>query len=708
MNKKSLDIPVHLYQVPVEHNQSTGWQDVDLRSWLASHELADWAKDWVRQLWQRFDGDFAKLFGQALSSNRMIPDWMSKGAPKANWLIQFLRDDKIAQIWFEQGFLVDDPAWLKQLLDFEKAKVARSFLLNGNISDYALDPVYGYRPTIRVLIDALQKKKDCVLSYRLSSGLCLHTDNDELFDKLPDCVQKELDSPSLPTHAHQSLQSETCRLFELLSDWLMNNDEQETQALKNNFPRGVAIVFENVHLLIPPNNDDIERNYLIDSILKWSSSPELFQSSHCLLLLAESLDDVSNELRAGGGKIEQITLPRPETAKARLKFLLPLLTPEAKMRETRVVHLPHGLDLSGYQSDFYNNIKRLSHDTAGLSLLGIEDLVQSAAMGKERCLDRQTVMKLKRERLRQESDGLLEVIDPHVGLDSIGGYDSLKDRLTEIIRALEHADDKLICSTIPMGILFLGPPGTGKSVVAQALAAEAKNFSMAKLGDFRGMYVGQSERNLSRIFNLIESLYPVIIFIDEIDQTLGSRSSASGDGGVDSRIFARFLEFMSNPSHRGKILWVGASNYPDKIDTAMKRAGRFDLVLPFLLPETSDRQSIIKTLLEKKLGNIAGLEHDLSEQDFATLANQTTGFSGAELEAIVGEALRRVARNKAITGKMKVINVHLFTQILDVYQPPAGLQQDYQNMEQLAVAQVSFVDLLPLKYQSTRASFDKS
>jgi SpoVK/Ycf46/Vps4 family AAA+-type ATPase len=424
--------------------------------------------------------------------------------------------------------------------------------------------------------------------------------------------------------------------------------------------------------------------------------------------MAESLEDVANELRARGGKIEQISIPRPEDAKTRLKFLLPLLDPQSTMKGTRVSQIPSGLSgLDGYNGTYLNRIEQLSHDTAGLTLMGIEDLVQEALNGPTRTLSRETVMKLKRERLRQESEGVLEVIDPRRKLDDIGGYQFLKDRLKEVIDSLLNPSDELVRSSIPMGILLLGPPGTGKSIIAESLAGES-NISMAKLGDFRGMYVGQSERNLSRIFSLIESLHPVIVFIDEIDQTLGKRGAASGDGGVDNRIFGRFLEFMSNTEHRGRILWVGASNFPDKIDPAMKRAGRFDLILPVLLPDDESRKNIIKILLNSALRNTDKIQNGLSESDYKHISELTVDFSGAELQAIVGETIRRVIKDMFQNKQQINIDLQLFEKVLKVYKPPIERRKDYQKMELLAIQDVSFIDMLPEKYQHIRARLENT
>jgi len=672
--------------------ETRGWSLEDFQKWLASPRLAAWAGPWLRSLETRFGGSLPEMLERGLDGSRAVPRWLADGSPEPLWLRQYLERSDLATAWLSGGFLSDDPEWLLQLVRYEGAKVARSFLLSGNVSDYSFDPVHGYRPALRLLVDTLTSTKDCVLTYRLSQGLILHSQDPDIRNRLPDSILRLLEEtgfdPDVP------LLTRVCRLFDEIRRWLTGTGESFE------LRRGVGIVFENVHLLIPPSRNDIERNFLVDNLLHWSISPELFRSSHCLILMAESLEDVGNELRARGGKIEQIAVPRPETARSRMKFLLPLLDPGSRMAETRVAQLPRGQSwLSGYgEGTYLDRLRRLSQDTAGLSLIGIEDLLQQVSAEPDGRLSRDEVMRLKRERLRQESEGLLEVLEPRRRLDSIGGYAPLKIRLREVVTSLKGAQDDLVRSTIPMGILFFGPPGTGKSIVAEALAGES-GISMAKLGDFRGMYVGESERNLSRILSLIESLHPVIVFVDEIDQTLGSRGGNSGDGGVDNRIFGRLLEFMSDTGHRGKILWIGASNFPDRLDPAMKRAGRFDLVLPFLLPDEESRREILRVLLARELQGIQGVDNRMTEADFQELAGRTEGFSGAELSAIVLEVLRRIAQRRLASQEPAAITIETFREVLAVYRPPQGVRQSYLQMEALAVSEVSFLDMLPERYR---------
>jgi len=664
---------------------------------LGSAELAEWARPLLRAWASSHGTEAARGICSALLTPEgapHVPAYLRAGAPEPRWLARFLTDPAIdfavQREWLARGFLRDDPPWLTHLVEREQAQIARSFLLTGNIADYAYDPHAGYRPGLDALVDRLRRVKECVLIFGLSQGLRLATADEGVRDRLPKQLRDWVDRGFFDLR-QPALAGQICTLFDTLRRWLL----EETD-----FPGGVAIIFENVHLLISANGADLERNFLIDSLLSWSTTPRLFHKPHCLVLMAEALEDVSNDLRARGAKMEQIQIERPSHPDVRLKFLLPLLQPQAQMVETRVARLREGLELEGYPGDWIQQMRHLAHDTAGLTLMGIEDIIQDASGVHGSRIHSRDVMAAKRERLQQESEGLLEIIPPRRTLKDLGGYPALKQRLAEVIQALLHAADPLVKSTIPMGMLFLGPPGTGKTVAAEAIAGES-GISMAKLGDFRGMYVGQSERNLSRLLALIASLHPVIVFMDELDQSEGSRGEG-GDSGVSKRVFSRLLQFMSDTTHRGEILWVGASNRPDLIDAAMKRAGRFDLTLPFLLPDQESRADIFRLVLTARLHQAGAdqVENALAEEDYLVLAEATAGFSGAEIEAILGEVLRRAAGKRSL-GQAVRIDRAAVQEVLSVYVPPQ-VRDQYARMEDLALREVSFLDLLPKELKGRR------
>lgn len=159
---------------------------------------------------------------------------------------------------------------------------------------------------------------------------------------------------------------------------------------------------------------------------------------------------------------------------------------------------------------------------------------------------------------------------------------------------------------------------------------------MARIFD---KYVGATERNLERAFEAIESLHPTICLLDEIDQAMSR--GGGGDSGVSSRVFKRFLEFSSDTTHRGKVVFLGATNRPDTIDPAMKRFGRFDKKIAFMPPAPEERAMILKAVAENKLG----IESRLSDEDYKEAARLTDKWVGSDLEGAIIKAYEAAEDN---------------------------------------------------------------
>ena len=220
--------------------------------------------------------------------------------------------------------------------------------------------------------------------------------------------------------------------------------------------------------------------------------------------------------------------------------------------------------------------------TAGLQLRQIRDLLSIHA-DDEHSIPIDEIYARKKAILEQECFGLIEVLDPKHGFEVVGGAEPLKaalSRVAEHVRAGRRRQ-------VPMGILCVGPMGTGKTFVTKAFAKES-GLAAIQLKNFRDKWVGSTEANLEKVLTVIEALGEILVIIDEGDRSLGGGDS---DGGVSSRVMARLKEFMSDTSHRGRIIFVMMTNRPDKLDTDMKRPGRFDLKLPFFAPENASSVS---------------------------------------------------------------------------------------------------------------------
>jgi SpoVK/Ycf46/Vps4 family AAA+-type ATPase len=201
--------------------------------------------------------------------------------------------------------------------------------------------------------------------------------------------------------------------------------------------------------------------------------------------------------------------------------------------------------------------------------------------------------------------------------------------------------------------------------------AKSSELNFAIMRQVRSKWVGESERNLSQVFDLAKSLQPVLIFVDEADQALGRRGGYSGDSGTSERIFARILEEMADNRNRGRILWVCASNRPDYLDSAL--LSRFDMVIPFFLPNDAERLLILAALLER----VCGIGPEQSEElGLEELAEKLKGYSGREMETIVRRAQFLATRDERMEQR------HLLEAFYDFL--PNRVEEEFRRQSYLA------------------------
>ena len=615
---------------------------------------------------------------------RQLPTWLTdlEEAPVNAWLYRFLLhgDAALTEVWLAAGLLRPDPAWLYELKQKQQYDVARVFLLTGNVNDYAFSPRCGYLSILDLLEQEAAADNKLVVRYSLSGHFILPEEPDEpAIEQLRKSVQQ------MPPQLR-------------LEERVQQDFRQMDQLLRTGSNRGISLIIEHADLLFPPDARELERNVLSERLLYWAISPRLFNSTHQVLLIAENLEDINNNLRSQTNKIETIRIPRPANTEERLKFLISLYASQGfQIGDQQNLRMQMGafpdiiVETKDQLLSFEDKIRLVAEQTSGLNFIGIEDLLLQSYR-HDNCLYIDTITETKGKILQEESAGLIELVKTQRSFEDVGGFDQIKARLMEISQNMKKSADPVIRRTIPMGILFLGPPGTGKTLTAEAFAHECQT-NFIKLGDIRSMYVGESERNLSQALSLIRSLSPVIVFVDEIDQTEGSRGGA-GDSGVGKRIFSKLLQFMSDTTNRGKVLWIAASNQPHLIDAALKRAGRFDMTIPFFLPEAIARRSIFDLHLRK-------LEvESFSDEEWIELIEATEGFSGAEIEVIVNETLRRAVL-RTTDGSRSPISYNDFQTVLSYYKPTVN-RTEYERMTDKALLDVNFIDLLPEKYQQRR------
>jgi transitional endoplasmic reticulum ATPase len=263
---------------------------------------------------------------------------------------------------------------------------------------------------------------------------------------------------------------------------------------------------------------------------------------------------------------------------------------------------------------------------------------------------------------------------PEVGWDEVGGLLEVKDRLKESVEwpltkpeLFEHFGIKP-----PRGIVLFGAPGTGKTLLAKAIANEAQaNFISIKGPEMISKWVGESERAIREIFKKAKQSSPSIIFLDEFESIASMRSGGSASEGSDvgNRVVNQLLASMDGVESLDGVIVVAATNRPEMIDPALLRSGRFERVLHVPPPDAGAREAIFRIHSE-------GMP--LSKFSFKDILTGMDGFTGADIEAVCREAALICMR----AGKKKVTKSH-FEEAISRVRPTVtpDMLEYYQKME---------------------------
>jgi len=462
------------------------------------------------------------------------------------------------------------PSWSRDLIELYESGAASQFILHGNIADLLLLPAgkgtSASLGTLDVYLkDALLGKFDVVLSYDVGNGIRVEK-GAEAFAQWPAYKDKAL--PSAPREAVYAL-THYLRFCANLAK------------IKPDKTLRVAVIVRAVDLIAPPSQGGA--NYELSGIAwqlrEWGSDPSL-ATSHCAtFLLTENLNDL-HPLVSQNGQVAKLAVPLPQA---------PELEPAL-----RLLHEKYPLPLQ----PFADKLSEPAAALAGATLNSIETLVQTR-QHRAQPLTSKDLVALKKELIEKDAAGLIEFIKPDRSLDDLHGQDAIKKWLRQDIALWQQGD----LAALPMGYLFCGPVGTGKTYMVECLAGEA-GVPVVKMKNFRDKWVGSTESNLEKIFRLLEALGRCIVFVDEADQALGRRSGSDGDSGVGGRVYGMMAEQMSNSRNRGRILWALATSRPDLVEVDLKRPGRVDVKIPLFPTSTAEEGYTLIRALAKRRGVI--------------------------------------------------------------------------------------------------------
>ena len=453
---------------------------------------------------------------------------------------------------------------------------------------------------------------------------------------------------------------------------------------------------------------------------RWSFLPAIERGDNVVLLIAENLTDVSPKL-VSNPKVAVVEVPMPDedarraaaqladprldakdaeryaeiTAGLKAIQIAAILAPAPPAEEDLAAREAFIASVLGNGGEAAARAHKLAALTAGLSRDEVLELLAPGAKAPQddatalaeraRKEAERLIARRKREILERECFGLVEFVEPQFGFEVVGGMDEVKRDLLLVAESIREGRT----ARVPMGMLFTGPMGTGKTFVAEAFAKEC-GLTTIKLKNFRSKWVGATEGNLEKILGVVKAIGQVVVIVDEGDRAFGN-TDGEGDGGTSSRVIARIKEFMSDTSNRGRILFLVMTNRPDKLDVDLKRAGRLDRKIPFLYSQTPEEVEAVARALVRK-------NKVRTEVDFAQIRDgfgrKLVGYSNADVEAVILLANDDAA--KAAGADAPVLAGNFLSAAADYF--PSRDVELLEYMELLAVFEASSRRLLPAKY----------
>jgi SpoVK/Ycf46/Vps4 family AAA+-type ATPase len=547
------------------------------------------------------------------------------------------------------------PAWAQEAIQLYESNAANQFILYGNVYDALLVPS-SKTTTIGTLTDFLLQvllpRFDVVLSYDLGNGVRVEHGG-EGFSKWPQLQQ----DASLPKAPRASIEFFT-HYFRYVANMARLNREG----------RQVAVIIRSADLLAPmiQGGLDYDLSALASLVRDWASESLLISHSLASFLIVENLNDLHPLIAAN-----------PRTA--RIKIALPDANELTAAFSLMAPKYPTALQ------EYTPRLEALAHQLTGSTLGAVETMLKTKEHARTRIVP-DDLVRLKKQLVEQDCAALIEFIESKLSLDDIYGQERVKSWLRQDI-ALWKSND---LRALPKGYLLCGPVGTGKTFMVECLAGEA-GVPIVKLKNFRDKWVGSTEGNLERIFRLLQALGRCYVFIDEADQAIGRRDSASGDSGISGRIYSMLAEEMGSSANRGKLIWILASSRPDLIEVDLKRPGRIDVKIP-LFPTIEPRESfeLIRTLCKRR-------EIILNDEDLSAVqANLPVLLTPGSAEALAVKVYRIAKTERKSAGEA-------LRSSLSDYQNPVPLEV-LKFQIGLAVKETSDLEFVPPAFRNLVAN----
>jgi len=497
------------------------------------------------------------------------------------------------------------PAWAEQMRDLFRSGSVAQFLIHGNVFDVvsAEDETGRRLLSLKAFLNSVMfESYDVVLEYDRGRGIRLTKGAEDWGEWLKQILGNELSAAQT---------REPGAALELIDRYLLRT--LNLQAVRRGeAQRKIAVIIDFAEFVVP-RGDPIQLSgpfsANIVKILGWANDPAILHSNIVTVLLTEGLHDL-NSLVVENPHISTLKIPLPSEEEM-LEYLHTLI-------KTQLPELPSKCEVP---------TEVLARRLTGLSRVGARRVL-SNALANEGSVTAAWLMRMKKELIERECQGLLEFLESPFTLDHVAGHAAVKAWLREDTELLRRG----LMNALPMGYLITGRIGTGKTFIVQCWAGEL-GVPCVVFKNFRDRWVGATESNLEKIFSVLHALGQVVVFVDEADQVAGKRGGEDGESGLSGRVYAMLAKEMSDTRNRGRILWVFATSRPDLLEVDLKRQGRLDVHIPLFPPQTPEEVRDLLLSVAKKL------EFPLDERDIPSLPEGVT-LGGNEIEAILVRALR--------------------------------------------------------------------
>lgn len=566
---------------------------------------------------------------------------------------------------------IPNPEFIQKIGTDYRSKIAHVFILHGNINDYSDNsgtPNLVIKTMEANFDDNIKKKYSSVIdkkfksansresirvfaTYNISSGLVFSSEASKESWKgamIAHYTAPVVDQWRADWHAPVTLDG----FFNTMNLWFTASKEtlefnakaKATQSSAYKQTILFTIVFTDSDAIFPDGSiaQMFPDRAPIVHVRNWARDMTIGDTNR-IILITRHLTDIHESIRGGSSGVSTIAIHKPTMTDRQewlenfnQNFKNRVKQEKQTIMDATEVNLAPGFDFLQF-----------AVQSAGMSRRQMEDVIMKSWTNK--CpVDFFLVKERKQRAIEDEYQGIVDFFEPEFGFDHIGGHEHLKNYFErKVIQPLRKGDKRLCTS----GMLMTGPPGTGKTQIARAVAKEAKlNFMVGHLDKLFGSLVGETETKTRKFLEAVESAAPCIVFLDELDSILSSGRSSRGDSGTSARMFNAIMQWLSDDSRKGRVVVIAASNRPDLLDAALIRAGRFDALIPALPPAKGDsngRLQILTALCRKlkiKFSKEVGETEKSKTDGLGRLINDIDRvWTGAEIEVVLKEAFDNAA-----------------------------------------------------------------